>query len=81
MSTKVLEVHKSTINRVVDENYYLEHFQEVSKRYPEIHLESDPRVIQDFWDEYWFSLPDTPEIHDNTVFYDICDLAAGDVYE
>jgi len=73
-----IELHQRTIKAVLDENYYSELFCGivVDRGYDvldEVLDEADRLKIYNLWDDFWYNLPDSPEIRTGP-FFDICNL-------
>lgn len=74
MTSVIQQKHKELIEAVLAYDYYVTLFNQV-KASSEID-ESDPQSITDFWNDFWFALPDSPAIH-REPFNRICDIAEG----
>ena len=73
--------HKEALNAVFEHEYYPGILKEVMNHYGydlvSITNETSPESICNFWNEFWFNLPDGEEIR-TYPFFLICDLAEGD---
>lgn len=76
----VIATHRECISAVYIQQYYVDHFLQVVEMYPDAELLTNPYEICSFWNEFWESLPDTPEIR-RPPFFMICDLAEGSYLE
>ena len=77
---EAVQKHRSVYSQVYDEDYYLDIFERVCENYGGLgncFALQDPLKINNFWNDFWYELPDSKHIHRNP-FYDICDLAEGD---
>lgn len=78
---EVLRLHRSTINNVVAERYYMDEFDATLDAKGESLTSAFDMTnlgdINSFWEGFWGRLPDSKEIRTGP-FYDICDLAEGD---
>lgn len=81
----VLDLHSQTLQDIIEQEYYLDQLYETLEHMG-VSLENayhitDPGLIQQFWNYYWFRLPDSKDIR-RGPFFSICDLAEGDyLYE
>lgn len=77
----IFEVHSQTLDAVYENDYYINILDsllnEVSSDNSEINTAED---IVNFWNRFWFALPDNKAIHRNP-FYQICDICEFDYRE
>lgn len=72
--------HRKVYNDVYNNDYYLLLFEQVCEKYGglgEAFGLQDPNKINLFWNDFWYSLPDSQSIR-REPFYAICELAEGD---
>jgi len=75
----IVEKHLQCINDVLNYDYYVSRFKLIANQYHPLEM-TDCGAIHTFWNEVWFSLPDSPVIHRHP-FNLICDLAEGSYLE
>lgn len=68
-----LEMHKRCLAEVIANDYYLSIFRNVEAKYTDIQTCEDPKIINSFWNDFWWNLPDSLAIH-RQPFNLICDL-------
>ena len=74
--TELFELHGECVKAVFDNNYYVDIFKEIRAcKFPTVLNEYD---IIEFWNCFWFELPDSKEIHCQP-FYMICDICESDL--
>lgn len=69
-----LRVHNQLLARVSQDQYYPEVLVATQVKHPDVQTEND---VIEFWNTFWWNLPDVPAIHSNKVFYAICDVCEG----
>ena len=81
-----IELHKQTIIKVFDLNYFTNTFLELfdsdnADAWKHLMELTDPVEICNFWNDFWEALPDNLAIR-VPPFFDVCELAEGSyVYE
>jgi hypothetical protein len=77
----VSEMHKQAIQAIYSTDYYVEIFHKIASFSPEKVYDMEDEVkICDFWNTFWFALPDNKNIR-REPFFLICDLAEGGYLE
>lgn len=73
----VVEQHKLAVNLIYQKDYYVSRFEKVAAHSAEKVFDLvDEKKICIFWNDFWFSLPDSGNIRRDPFFL-ICDLAEG----
>ena len=81
---QILSLHKSCIHELYAEQYYVSIFEGMLELYgfskeSLMKLENLNNICE-FWNSFWFSLPDSKSIR-RSPFFVVCELAEGEYLE
>jgi hypothetical protein len=75
------QLHKMLINQIYNQDYYVPTFEKcASFDVDKVYNYTNEELICSFWSDFWYHLPDTPNIR-RTPFFLVCDLAEGEYLE
>lgn len=76
-ASDVVSLHIQTMDQVVKNQYFVPLFNQIKGAFEDISTSTDPNIICEFWNAFWFELPDSTSIRRHP-FDDICELAEGE---
>ncbi len=75
---QLIERHQDLIKEIIATDYYSELLQPIVESYAYQPL--TPVMINEFWNDFWYALPDSSVIHGPT-FNKVCDLCDPGILE